>query len=247
MYFYVSEDHRLLHKQNVAQFMLLQDKERGFYLLTVNCHILFNRNRGDIKIAQIMLIRRAIHLIISQCKGMKVNVVWAGDFNTCQRSPIYNAILDGDFGDCVNYRKFEWSGQTSTFKLYRYSQFSRRKILDEMLPGRFVKGKSDRYYKPADSMDDFVHLISMLSRVELGFKQHEIAILKAPTDPELIYQINDFLGQGGTLEYGDVSGPMKFKSAHGEVRKDYLKTWMTGELMYTTKPEDQHFTVDYMM
>ena len=59
------EGHNLLNKQNVALFILLKCKKSGHLFLVVNCHILFNKNRGDTKLVQILFIMKGINEIIN--------------------------------------------------------------------------------------------------------------------------------------------------------------------------------------
>lgn len=64
MNFYLGEEDSLMNKQNVALFCLLRDKETKRMLLVVNCHILFNKSRGDIKFAQVLIIMRGVRHIL---------------------------------------------------------------------------------------------------------------------------------------------------------------------------------------
>ena len=57
------QDCDILCKPNVALFLLLESKNTGARILVVNCHILFNKNRGDIKYFQVGLIMKAIREI----------------------------------------------------------------------------------------------------------------------------------------------------------------------------------------
>lgn len=112
MEFYLSETHPLLNKENVCLISLLRHKHTKKYVLAANCHILFNINRGDIKTMQICVIRRAVCLLKTELEKQsagkqKINIIWAGDFNACPNSPIYDVIKSGDFTDCAKYKKFE--------------------------------------------------------------------------------------------------------------------------------------------
>lgn len=60
MNFFLSDDDPLLSKQNVALFCLFRCKASQRLILVVNCHILFSKSRGDIKLAQVSLIMRGI-------------------------------------------------------------------------------------------------------------------------------------------------------------------------------------------
>ncbi len=57
--FYIKDD-PILSTQNVAQFLLLESKATGKLFLSANCHLLFNRDRGDTKFFQAALIMSAI-------------------------------------------------------------------------------------------------------------------------------------------------------------------------------------------
>ena len=101
----MSDSHPVLNKQNVGQILLLRHKATSSYVLAANCHILYNINRGDIKTAQIYLLRRSIEMVRNQQQlelGLKheIPVVWGGDFNTTPNSPMYGFIKSGDFSVC---------------------------------------------------------------------------------------------------------------------------------------------------
>ena len=57
--FYIENDH-ILSTQNVAQFLLLESRITGKKFLSANCHLLFDRDRGDTKYFQAALIMSAI-------------------------------------------------------------------------------------------------------------------------------------------------------------------------------------------
>lgn len=59
MDFYQAND-SVLSAQNVAYFLVLKSKQSGNHFLSANCHLNFNRDRGDIKLYQVALIMAAI-------------------------------------------------------------------------------------------------------------------------------------------------------------------------------------------
>ena len=64
-------DHPLLSKQNVALFLVIESKATKVCYLVINCHLLFNKNRGDIKYCQISLIMRAANIILSEHRSLR--------------------------------------------------------------------------------------------------------------------------------------------------------------------------------
>jgi hypothetical protein len=149
--FWLDETHPVLNKFNVALYVLLRQKSTNKYFLFINCHILFNVNRGDIKLTQIMLIRRGASLIKNYINftisengqndypGLKsaddIGIIWAGDFNTSPQSPLFSAIMTGDFSQCSKYKKFEviqflnkflveWSKPSKKIMVMEWSQKS---------------------------------------------------------------------------------------------------------------------------
>lgn len=103
-----------LNKPNVCILALLKDKlitDAKEAYLVVNCHILYNCGRGDIKLVQIMLIIKAINLIIEEIDdSWNVNIIFAGDFNSCPNSPIYEVLTQGNLEWLTQHKK-KWSGQ----------------------------------------------------------------------------------------------------------------------------------------
>ncbi len=63
------KDDDLLSAQNVALFAMLRSKQTNQLVLTANCHLLFDRARGDIKLAQAALIMGTLRLIASRFNG----------------------------------------------------------------------------------------------------------------------------------------------------------------------------------
>ncbi|XP_042520019.1 carbon catabolite repressor protein 4 homolog 5 isoform X2 [Macadamia integrifolia] len=77
-------------------------------LLLVNIHVLFNPNRGDIKLGQVRLLLERAHAI-SQEWG-NIPVVIAGDLNSMPKSPIYQFLASSSL-DILLHDRRKISGQ----------------------------------------------------------------------------------------------------------------------------------------
>jgi len=111
-------------RDNVCLFTLLRLKsDRNILFIVANTHILFNLNRGDIKIAQVYQILNTIAYlknIYSNDKNVnndnnrkdnfndisidnkytKIISFLCGDFNAIPSSPLYNLITTGEISNC---------------------------------------------------------------------------------------------------------------------------------------------------
>ncbi|KAI5076453.1 hypothetical protein GOP47_0008518 [Adiantum capillus-veneris] len=109
-------------RHNVAQLCVLRitcdEPKRGKgkrpkgmednLVVVCNIHVLFNPNRGDIKLGQVRhLLEKAYSL--SQAWG-GIPVVVAGDFNTVPQSPLYQYLCNGML-NLTNYDRRAISGQ----------------------------------------------------------------------------------------------------------------------------------------
>lgn len=66
--------------------------------IVANTHIIYNSNRGDIKLAQIQLMCDSIHQLREHlAKSYEVNLIVCGDFNSTARSGIYEYMTAGKF------------------------------------------------------------------------------------------------------------------------------------------------------
>ena len=241
------EDDSIFNKQNVGLFLLLKSKKSENYILSVNIHVLYNSNRGDIKTAQISVFRKSIELIRSKYPKNKISVIWAGDFNSTPKSLIYDAARSGNFSLGIKYRKFEWSGQVSVQRSYKFSPLSARKIMENQASKFVADGRGDKYLKKEERIDDFVNLVYTLSILQLEFgSKNTIKIFLSTEDDTFYSRIYEYIRKGGGLRFQELSGDIQFKSAYQEVKRNTVKHWMTGENLYTSGPEGNLFTVDYI-
>ncbi|XP_076155521.1 protein angel homolog 1 isoform X2 [Alosa pseudoharengus] len=93
----------LLDRDNVAIVLLLQPitsqchDERGTPICVATTHLLFNPRRGDIKLAQLVLVLAEVDKVVKRCKAMgrDCEVVLCGDFNSLPNMPLYQFISTG--------------------------------------------------------------------------------------------------------------------------------------------------------
>lgn len=90
----------VLDKDNVGIILLLkvnaQTKDR--FLCVANTHLLFNKNRGDIKLAQLAYLFAEIHKVSLTVDGhveTHCPVILCGDFNSIPYSPLYRFLVSG--------------------------------------------------------------------------------------------------------------------------------------------------------
>jgi hypothetical protein len=114
-------DSRIYNKDNVCVFAILKSKNIANHLLIIaTTHILFNMNRGDIKIAQVKQILSALSKLeekYSKCSikletTYKVSTVLTGDFNSIPNSGVYKLITEGNL-NCTNLDIKKISGQSA--------------------------------------------------------------------------------------------------------------------------------------
>ena len=233
------EGHHLLNKQNVALFTLLKCKQAGHLFLVVNCHILFNKNRGDTKLVQILFIMKAIRHIIELYSSPRspenenIYIVWAGDFNTAPCSPLYNFIKQGSLGDLARFKCSNWTGQYAAGNIHTKLQSSIHRKLS-LLSEAFDHQKHGRYLYPEEE-PDFVH-----------------SIFNLVNSLDLVLEENYFL-------YKHTPHPIKFqpfslRSAyaedyHARYHSSYYMPTSAGEILFSTiPPQDPYpFTVDYVL
>jgi mRNA deadenylase 3'-5' endonuclease subunit Ccr4 len=72
--------------------------------LIANSHLLFNNNRGDIKLAQTYQILQTLKQLKQNFNNLGyeyVNLILCGDFNSVPNSGVYKLITEGSV-DCTN-------------------------------------------------------------------------------------------------------------------------------------------------
>ncbi|XP_065176276.1 protein angel homolog 2-like [Sycon ciliatum] len=104
---YRKKDCHLLDRDNVAVLLLLESvspmgSRRGSppeMLCVANTHLLFNHNRGDVKLAQVMVLLAEVEQMATLIGPGGVHtrcpVLVAGDFNARPNSPLHQLVLRG--------------------------------------------------------------------------------------------------------------------------------------------------------
>ena len=112
----------LYNKENVAIIAVLESYKTSFYYLIICSHLLFNNNRGDIKLGQIYQIIQTALLIKNYYKNINITTIFGADLNSTEKSAIYDYItkekLDVEFL-IKNYL----SGQTNDNYISTESQY----------------------------------------------------------------------------------------------------------------------------
>lgn len=98
---------QLYDRDNICIFAVLGYKiSPKVCFIVANCHLLFNNNRGDIKLAQIHQTINALHMLKNHFseKYPIQNLILCGDFNSLPRSAVYKYITEGEL-DCTHLDK----------------------------------------------------------------------------------------------------------------------------------------------
>ncbi|CAI2361098.1 unnamed protein product [Moneuplotes crassus] len=110
----------LYNKQHVASFVALKmiTHEKKRLVIVGTTHLLFNMNRGDIKLAQLDLATQSLAMIKESLKEKypeyEISTVFCGDFNSISRSGIYQYLSEGKY-DCSSQNRNDISGQKIKF------------------------------------------------------------------------------------------------------------------------------------
>lgn len=174
----------------------------------VNCHILFNKNRGDIKFFQIVLIQKAITLIVNRhgTESRPVSVIWGGDFNVLPCSPLYNYLRKGTIEDLQTYSSNQWTGQHQCHNIHTKLQSGMAGKLSK-LNEFFSQSKHGKYLFAEPNTMAFATLVKRLNECNLNICPEKCVI-------ELCYssdlgQVMDIKKQSHALGSIDPAEEMK--------------------------------------
>ena len=132
-----------MYYPSMGLFVLLKRKQGGLsdeeseekgqnFILVVNTHILFNKNRGHVKFGMLVLLFKIIHEIKAQFNPG--SIILCGDFNIAPNSMLYNYIATGHVHLGVDLKEFS----NQAYLMY----LSQHKPLGELI------NISDIKYKP---------------------------------------------------------------------------------------------------
>ena len=125
----------LMDRNNVAILLVLTPRSNCIRspICISNTHLLFNKNRGDIKLAQIGYIFAEIDRLTKSAKlGSYLPMVLCGDFNSAPFSPLYDFVTKGQL--CYDgLDKAAVSGQNSSLSGFRSNYVMKDPIFPEAL------------------------------------------------------------------------------------------------------------------
>lgn len=115
MEFNVNKASQIYNKDNISIFAILRQRHfiKNIFIVATT-HILFNLNRGDIKIAQTLQTLIALDRIKEKYRTIRiilenfynVNIIFTGDFNAVSNSGIYKLITEGKLNcTSIDYKK----------------------------------------------------------------------------------------------------------------------------------------------
>ncbi|XP_010465952.1 PREDICTED: carbon catabolite repressor protein 4 homolog 3-like isoform X2 [Camelina sativa] len=94
---------------NVAQLAVLELRKcKSRKILLGNIHVLYNPNKGDVKLGQIRSLCSKAHLLSK--KWGDIPIVLGGDFNSTPQSPLYSFLASSEL-NIIEHDKKELSGQ----------------------------------------------------------------------------------------------------------------------------------------
>ncbi|CAI2353637.1 unnamed protein product [Caenorhabditis sp. 36 PRJEB53466] len=83
------------NRENIAQLMVLQCHRTCQCVIVANTHLIFNQERGDVKLAQLAILFANIHQMHKNFLMFNPAVIVLGDFNIEPYSKIYDFIVTG--------------------------------------------------------------------------------------------------------------------------------------------------------
>lgn len=141
-------------RDNISLFAILKyasNPNIGFII--GNGHLLFNLNRGDIKLGQILQITNTLTLLKKSYSEMfsKLNIILCGDLNAVPNSGVYKLLTQGNL-DCSNIDRRKISGQNNGSIQY---------LNDKNLKGSILVKVTNKYDEKMNSNSNvsFVYLI----------------------------------------------------------------------------------------
>ena len=94
-----------MYYPSIGQFLLLEDNKYNKKILCVNTHLLFNKNKGHVKLAMLLLIFKIINILKSQIAKV-ASLIFSGDFNIVPNSMLYNWLSGNGINLSVDLREF---------------------------------------------------------------------------------------------------------------------------------------------
>ena len=150
---------QILDKDNVGIVLLLKantpDQAENPFICVANTHLLFNKKRGDIKLAQLAYLFAVINelAVLSQDDHSKTHcpVILCGDLNSLPYSPLYHFLINGQL-DYSARSPAIISGQLAPSEARRGP--SSRQIRTPLLPWEFGVTSDCQWRKEQESKSE---------------------------------------------------------------------------------------------
>lgn len=130
-----------MYYPSMALFLVmrrLDGPDKGKDILVVNTHLLFNKNRGHVKLGMIVLVLKTIEAIKKQHE--LTNVFVCGDFNLIPNSMLYEYISNGEIDLECGLKQY-------SNQVYIMNQMKGKSIID-------VVKLADQKFKPFNAFKD---------------------------------------------------------------------------------------------
>ncbi|KAL3672486.1 hypothetical protein V7S43_001784 [Phytophthora oleae] len=120
--------HPMLDRHNIALTAVIEAKNSvngsdPARLVVANTHLLFNPNRGEIKMAQLNMLLEHLTSLRQEHDSM-LPVLLSGDFNLAPHSPLYHYLSTGEL-DASGLSRYNLSGQNlDSYKLKRAARMN---------------------------------------------------------------------------------------------------------------------------
>ena len=220
-------------RDNCAAIATLSVNNTNTILIVASVHLLFNKSRGDIKLAQIYQLINAITKLKESLKAeypdKTISSTICGDMNSLPCSGLYKFVRSGEI-DLTNATPETLSQLKLALSLNRYEQneiknqlFRKTNFFDE---SKKIMGSHSFSFIPTEEW------INNILRVEVTFNKEESSL-------SLNYKSN--------YKYTSdlkIKAPMKFESAYASMMRYVSNYFITKEishpfnLMEISKPED---------
>lgn len=247
-------EHPLLTKDNVAMFTVLRIKSddpamKKKLIIVSNIHVLFNENRGDIKITQMYLALKSLYLISQKYKAYDKMLFLAGDFNSTPNSALYSWLTNGDF-DFYTVRTNEISGQKRANCMnMRFYENDLKEFVTNL--NSFFRPMQKYYENRLSNLMQWIKAIRLLKLVIDA--EDKIKIVETFAPPETIPEEE----QLKTFDFC-LRAPLRMTSAYASFQRYYykyykqaipptaFKPYSTYENLITSIPPNGPVTVDYI-
>ena len=158
---YLYDESSILSKPNLGIFVVL--KRRNDIFLVGNTHLLFNSNRGEIKLAQIAMFIKGLEMIQKRYKD-ELKVIFSGDLNSLPSSAIIEYLKKGEINtkrlsrftvsrqknmNFINLKYWKQQMQTR-FSYETYKNFNQNNEFEEIFYFDLELKKNDRTDCPFD-------------------------------------------------------------------------------------------------